>query len=116
MSDPLGRTLGRLTRVAGVRGALVVDTEAGIPVSSDVMTGIDEKALAALAGSLFRRTGDASRSAGFGGVRVLQLEAEAGHVVAAAAGSLLVVVLADPGTQLGLVRVQAAQAAEELRQ
>ncbi|MFO7893573.1 MAG: roadblock/LC7 domain-containing protein, partial [Longimicrobiales bacterium] len=104
----------RLTRAAGVQGAMVVDAEAGVAVASELAAGVQETALAAMAGSLFNRTADASRSSGFGAVRLLQLDAEEGHVVVAGAGPLLVVALTEPGAQLGLVRVEAERAAGEL--
>lgn len=110
----MGVILRRLTRVAGVRGAMVVDSEAGIPVASELVVGVGETAMAALAGSLFRRTADASSEGGFGRLRVLQLEAESGHLVVAGDGALLVVALTEPTAQLGLVRVQAMRAAKEL--
>lgn len=114
MSDPIARALNRLTRADGVQGAMVVDSEAGVAVAADLTTDVHETALAALAGSLFSRTADAARSSGFGGIRLLQLDADGGHIVVAGAGPLLVVVLTEPEAQLGLVRVEAARAAREL--
>jgi predicted regulator of Ras-like GTPase activity (Roadblock/LC7/MglB family) len=103
-----------LTRIPGVRGALIVDMEAGVPVAADLADGVAETALAALTGSLFQRTGEASRAAERGELRSVHLEASGGHVVAVGAGGLLVVVLAATSAQLGLVRVQATRIAKEL--
>lgn len=114
MSEVVRGVLDRLTRVPGVQGAMVVDAEAGVPVMSQLAMGVKETALAAMSGALFTRTADASGSAGYGGLRVVQLEAREGSVVVAGAGPLLVVVLTEAGAQLGLVRVQAETAAEEL--
>ena len=114
MTEALARTLDRLTHATGVRGAMVVDAEAGVSVAAELAAGVDATTLAAMAGSLFKRTADASRSSGFGDVRILQLDAADGHVVVAGAGPLLVVALTEPGAQLGLVRVQAGRAAGEL--
>lgn len=114
MSDTVDAALNRLTRVRGVQGAAVVDSEAGVSVSSELAEGVRDTALAAMAGSLFDQAVDASRSSGFGGVRLLQLDARDAHVVIADAGPLLVVVLTEPDAQLGLVRVEAGRAAEEL--
>jgi uncharacterized protein len=115
MTGSLVATVRGLTRIPGAMGALIVDAEAGLAVASDLADGVQETPLAALTGSLFRRTGDACRGTGYGRLRVLQLDAAGGHLVIAGAGSLLVAVLAGPAAQLGLVRVQAARAAEELR-
>lgn len=116
MKDVVVATAQSLTRIPGVRGAMIVDAEAGVPVASDVVGGVAETALAALADSLFRRAGDAARATGQGRLRSLQLDAERGHLVVVGAGPLLVVVLTDRSSQVGLVRVQAARAAEELMQ
>ena len=104
----------RLSRVAGVRGALLVDGEAGVPVVSELREGVNETAVAALAASLFRRTAAASRTADFGRLNTLQLEADGGHVVAVDAGELILVVVAEQDAQLGMVRYEAHRAAESL--
>ncbi len=114
MSQVVRRVLDRLTRVPGVQGAMVVDAEAGVPVLSQLAAGVKETALAAMSGALFTRTADASGSAGYGALRVMQLEAAVGSVVVAGAGPLLVVVLTEANARLGLVRVQAERAAKEL--
>lgn len=109
-----GPVLERLSRVPGVRGALIADTDAGVPVVAELEADVDGGALAALGVSLFRRAARAADSAGFGELGALQLESEAGHVVAAGAGALSVVVLTDATSQLGQVRLQVQRAAESL--
>lgn len=104
----------RLSRVAGVRGALIVESETGVPVISELSAGVNETAVAALTASLFRRTGEASRTADFGRLHTLQLEAESGHVVAVDAGELILVAVTEHDAQLGLVRYEAHRAAESL--
>jgi predicted regulator of Ras-like GTPase activity (Roadblock/LC7/MglB family) len=115
MSDVFAEALERLSRVPGVRGALIVETEAGVPVVAELAEGVEGGALAALASSLFRRTDKAARTAAFGKLRTLQLEAEGGHVVVAYGGELLVVVVAEKAAQLGMVRLEAHRAAEALQ-
>ncbi|MFW6331603.1 MAG: roadblock/LC7 domain-containing protein [Gemmatimonadota bacterium] len=114
MNDTVKRAVDALTRVDGVRAAMVVDAEAGVPVASQVATGVQETALAAMSGALFTRTAYAMSTAGYGRVDVVQLEAEGGHVVMAGAGPLLVVALTEPDAGVGLVRVQTRRAAREL--
>lgn len=114
MTDNLMETVRKLTRIPGSRGALIVDAEAGVTVASELAEGVAETALAALTGSLFRRTSEAARTSGQGRVRVLQLNAANGHLVVADAGPLLVAVIASASAELGTVRVQTARAAEEL--
>lgn len=114
MNARVQQVLRRLTRVAGVRGAMVVDAEAGLPVASELAAGVEEMALSALAGSLFQRSYDASTASGFGRVRTLQLESDQGHVVVSGAGPLLVVVLAEASAQVGMVRIETARVVREL--
>ena len=110
------RVLRRLTRVPGVIGAVVVDAEAGVAVASELSMDVEETALAALAGSLYRRSAEASSASGHGRIRSLQLEAADRNMVVAGAGALLVVALAEADAQLGLIRVEATRSAGELMQ
>lgn len=114
MSDEFGAVLDRLSRVPGVRGTLVVDAEAGVPVVAELESDVDGAAVAALAASLVRRAGRATDSAGFGGIRTLQLESTDGHLVVAAGDALAVVVLTAADAQLGQVRLETRRAAETL--
>jgi predicted regulator of Ras-like GTPase activity (Roadblock/LC7/MglB family) len=114
MSDPFRTSVERLSRVSGVRGALVVDLEAGVPVSAELSEELSGTAVAALAANLYRRTSAAAAGAGFGVAKILQLEAAGGHVIVVGAGELIVVVVAEPGAQLGLVRLEAHRAAESM--
>jgi predicted regulator of Ras-like GTPase activity (Roadblock/LC7/MglB family) len=114
MSDPYRTAVERLSRVAGVRGALVVELEAGVPVTAELSEDVSGTAVAALTAALYRRTNTAAAAAGFGAASTLQLEAAGGHVIVVGAGELIVVVVAEPGAQLGLVRLEAHRAAEAL--
>jgi predicted regulator of Ras-like GTPase activity (Roadblock/LC7/MglB family) len=114
MSDVFTDAVERLSRVNGVRGALLVEAESGLPVTAELAEGVSGTAVAALASSLFRRTAAATDSAGFGAPSVVQLDAEEGHVIAVNAGELVVVVIAARDAQLGLVRLEAHRAAESL--
>ena len=115
MSDLFGEVLDRLSRVSGVLGALIVETDAGVPIKAELTEGVEGGAVAALAASLYRRASRAAENAELGGLATVQLEGEAGHVIVAEAGELLVVVVADRAAQLGLVRLEAHRAAEALR-
>jgi predicted regulator of Ras-like GTPase activity (Roadblock/LC7/MglB family) len=114
MSDPYRTSVERLSRVSGVRGALVVEVEAGLPVSAELAEDVSGAAVAALAAGLYRRTNAAAAAAGFGPARTLQLETAEGHVLMVGAGELMVVVVTEPAAQLGLVRLEAHRAAEGL--
>ncbi len=114
MSDAFTDALDRLSRISGVRGALIVEADAGLPVVSELQTGVDGSAVAALAASLYRRTGKASETAQYGALKTLQMEAEGGHVIVAGAGELLVVVIMERSAQLGMARIEVHRAAEAL--
>ena len=115
MTDIFTEAVERLSRVTGVRGALVVETDAGVPIIAELADGIDGDVVAALAASLFRRTNKAAQTAAFGNLRTLQLEADVGHVIVADGGDVLIVVIAEKTAQLGLVRLEAHRAAEALQ-
>jgi predicted regulator of Ras-like GTPase activity (Roadblock/LC7/MglB family) len=114
MSAIYTQAVERLSRVQGVRGALLVDAEAGLPVTAELADGVSGTAVAALAASLFRRTAMATDSAMFGKLGTVQLEADEGHVIAVGAGELIIVVIAARDAQLGLVRLECHRAAESL--
>ena len=115
MSDLYRESVERLSRISGVLGAMIVEAEAGVPVTAELTEGVEGGAVAALASSLFRRTSRAADSAQFGRLNTLQLEAQDGHVIVADAGELLVVTVAEKNAQLGLVRLETYRAAEALR-
>jgi len=115
MSEFLGRALERVSRVPGVQGALLVESEAGVPVLVELSADVNGGAVAALAASLFLRASQAAGSAGFGALHTLQVEAAGGHVVVGGAGDLLVVAIAERAAQLGLIRLEVQQAVETLR-
>ena len=62
--NPTQAALERVTRVPGVRGALVASATDGLVVAEQLMDGIDGRAAAALAGSLVARLGRATAGAG----------------------------------------------------
>ncbi len=115
MSDLFTAVLTRLSRVPGVRGAMIVDITAGVPVVAEVSEGVPTDTVAALAASLYNRTARAAEGIAFGHLDTLQLEADAGHVVVADAGDTAVVAVADRSAQLGLVRLEVHRAAEALK-
>jgi predicted regulator of Ras-like GTPase activity (Roadblock/LC7/MglB family) len=114
MSNAYAAAVQRLSRVAGVRGALIAESEAGVPVVAELSEGVNGMAVAALASSMFRRLAAASEAAGFGGLASLQLEADDGYVVVAGTGDLILVTVAERDAQLGMVRLEALRAVASL--
>jgi predicted regulator of Ras-like GTPase activity (Roadblock/LC7/MglB family) len=115
VSDVFADTVARLSHVPGVRGAILVEPETGVPITAEVEANVSPQALAALAAALFQRTATASTAAGLGALRRFHLEGAGGHVLMAGAGDLILVVLVEDDGQLGLVRLEAQRAAESLQ-
>lgn len=107
------RALDLVTRVRGVRGAMLVAGDDGLVVAEQLMEGIRGTAVAALAASLATRLRRAMEAAGLGAGVFWHLQGERGAllVVPAASGVLLVAV-AEPDVNVGLVRLELLRAAE----
>jgi predicted regulator of Ras-like GTPase activity (Roadblock/LC7/MglB family) len=109
--------LGRVNRVSGVRGSMVVAVEDGLVVEEELMVGVPGAAVAALVASIFRRARRSTVAAEFGAASILQVDAEGGLLFAAAPpelGDLLLVVVAESWVNVGLVRLEAAKVVEAL--
>lgn len=110
---PFARALDLVTRVRGVRGALLVSAADGIVVAEQLLEGIKGAALAALAGSLASRLGRAMTAAGIGASVFWHLQCTDGALLVVPAPSgVLVVAIAEPGVNVGLVRLELLRAAE----
>jgi predicted regulator of Ras-like GTPase activity (Roadblock/LC7/MglB family) len=107
------RLLDQVTRVRGVRGALLVAGEDGLVVAEAVMEGVRANALAALTGSLTRRIRRTADAAGVGFPQFLHLQAGRGTICAVpAADGTLVVALADSEVNVGMLRLALLKVAE----
>src|SRR5260370_33628024 len=85
------RALDMVTRVRGVRGAMLVSGEDGIIVAEQLMEGIKGGAVAALAASLAARLGRAMEAAGVGASLFWQLQGDRGGPLAGPAPSGILV-------------------------
>jgi predicted regulator of Ras-like GTPase activity (Roadblock/LC7/MglB family) len=106
--------LDRLSRNRGVHGSLVVSESDGMIVDANLRVGQRGDDVAALAAAVYRRARRASAAAGLGAPAFLQLDARRGHVCAVGAGDLVILVIAEPTANIGLLRVQLLAAAREL--
>jgi len=106
--------LDTLIRHRGVLGSLVVDERDGIIVDSSLSVGLRGAVVAALAGSLYRKARLSAAAAGLGEATFLQLEAERGRVCAVGRNDLVIVVVAEPRTNIGLLRMEMLRAVETL--
>ncbi len=106
--------ISAVTRHRGVTGCVIVSEEDGIVVDGTAHVGVNTNAFAALTGSLYRKAGRAAAAAGFGTVSFVELEAEQGRVLAAGRNGVIVVAVAEPRVNVGLLRVELLRAAESL--
>ncbi|HXQ27779.1 MAG TPA: roadblock/LC7 domain-containing protein [Gemmatimonadales bacterium] len=109
------RALDLVTRVPGVRGALIVSGGDGLVVAEQLIEGLKGPAVAALAASLAARFGRAMQAAGVGAGVFWHLQCAEGALLAVpAASGTLVVAVAEPGVNVGLVRLELLRATEAL--
>jgi len=107
--------LDRVTRVPGVRGALVASTADGLVVAEQLMDGIDGRAAAALTGNLVARLRRATGGAGHRPPAFVHLRGEAGSILAATgAEDLVLVAVVGPDANIGLARLEMLDAAGRL--
>jgi len=106
--------LDTLMRARGVRASLIVSASDGIAIDSNLQFGQDGAGVAALAASLYRKARRAAAAAGFGGTGFFQLEAEQGRLCLIGGDELVLAVVAEPGANVGLIRVEMLRAAEAL--
>jgi len=111
---PFASILDTLTRQRWVTAALVVSERDGIVVESNLQIGQSGDRVAALAASLYRKARQSARAAGLGAVSFMQLEAPNGRLCAVGGGDLVLVVVAEPAVNVGLVRVELLRAVGEL--
>ena len=113
--SPFTSMLESLTRQRGVRASLIVSENDGLVVDSSLRFDQDGDRVAALAASMYRKARLSAEAAQLGAVAFLQLDAERGRVCAVGGGSdLVIVVVADPAANVGLIRVELFKALESL--
>ncbi|HWA55917.1 MAG TPA: roadblock/LC7 domain-containing protein [Gemmatimonadales bacterium] len=115
MSAPYLGMLDSLTRLRGIRGAMVVSTEDGLVVAESLMAGIKGAPLAALSATLASRVAELTGAGRYGHPRFLHLQGTEGALlVAPAANDLLLVAVAGRDVPLGLLRLEMLRMAERL--
>jgi predicted regulator of Ras-like GTPase activity (Roadblock/LC7/MglB family) len=107
--------LDRVTRVPGVRGALIIAAADGLVVAEQLMDGVDGQAAAALTGSLVGRLVRTAESAGLRPPAFVHLRGDSGSVLAAPGpDDLVLVAVVGPDANLGLARLEMIEAAGRL--
>lgn len=109
------QVLERVTRVPGVRGALLASAGDGLVVADHLMDGVDGRAAAALTGSLVARLARAADGAGLGPPAFVHLRGETGSVLAVPApDDLVLVAVIAADANVGLARLEMLAAAGRL--
>lgn len=101
-----------LSEIDGVRAGLIVRRD-GTPVGS-IVTGEDEELLGALTGAIFATINRAMQRTGLGELDDMVVTSTEGSIQAMAAGDLVLVVLADRRSNIGLIRLELRRAARRL--
>ena len=112
---PEQAVLDDVSRIAGVRSALLVSAEDGLVVAESALEGQDTAAVAALAGNLARRLGGLTRALAHPDLNLVLLQATLGQLFVVFGGAgLLLVALTDADVNIGQVRLGLFDAAGRL--
>lgn len=115
MTTRFATILDTLTRQRGVRASLLVSERDGLVVHSNLRFGQDGDRVAALAASMYRKARMSASAAQLGDVAFLQLDAERGRICAVGGrADLVIVVVAEPAANVGMIRVELLKALESL--
>ena len=114
MKSPFAELLAGLSRQRGILGSMVVGESDGLIVDSALQIGVKGTVVAALAASLYRRARLSADAAGVGTATFLQLEAERGRLCAVGRNDLVLVTLAEPRANVGMLRIAMLRALEAL--
>ncbi len=113
MSYEFDGVLEAITRVRGVRGAMLVAADDGLIIAERSMEDVNGRAVAALAASVVQRLGSATDAAGVGLPEFVHLQAAEGTLLALpASADVLTVVVTEPDANVGLVRLEMLRASE----
>lgn len=115
MTAFLQEVLNGVCRTEGVRGALLVSAEDGLVVAEAAMEGLEAAPVAALAASMANRLAATCAALGEPPPTLAQLEATEGTLLLAAGeAGLLLVAVAEPEANAGLIRLALLDAAGRL--
>jgi len=116
VTHPYVRLLEQITRVGGVRGAMLVVADDGLVVAESLMVGIRGAAIAALAASLTRRFAMVTKTSTVGELGFLHLQGEDGTLaIVPAPTGVLVVAVGGSDMNVGLARLEMLRIAEVAR-
>lgn len=114
MSTSFTPILDSLTKQRGVRASLVVGADDGMTIDANMQIGMESTRVAALAASLYTKARRSAAAAGLGATGFMQLEARDGRICIIGGDQVVLVVVADPHANVGLIRVEMLRATREL--
>ena len=114
MTSPFQEMLEALMRLRGVTAVMLVDEHEGMIIDAVLQFGQDGDRVAALAASLYRKARRSAGAAGLGEASFMQLEAEQGRICAVGRDEMVLIVVAAPAANVGLVRVEMLKAVRGL--
>lgn len=114
--DPAATSAGiqRLAAASGVRLAVAASGDEGLVLHTEGADRASAPAAAALGAAMFGRGRSVAASCGHGEPRLLRLQCSEGQLLAAAAGSAVLIVLAERGANAGRIRLELLRIAGEL--
>jgi predicted regulator of Ras-like GTPase activity (Roadblock/LC7/MglB family) len=104
-----------LIRIDGVIGGLLVGKD-GLVVSSTLLEDEDAEVLGAMSAAMFGSVAKAAERIGIGMLRDTIIEATEGSIQLIEAEDLILVVIAERGVNLGMIRIEMRKAAKRVRE
>lgn len=108
----LQSVVNELSQIDGVRSGMIV-TRDGAQLAH-IVTGEDEDLLGALTGAMFATINRAMQRTGLGELSDVVISSTEGSLQAMAAGHLLLVVLGQQRSNMGLIRLEMRRAANRI--
>lgn len=112
----MNSVLKKINRINGVRGSLLVNRD-GMVLVSDLAEGIDEGGICALSSTIYINLESALSRLAFGAPTRIVISGERGRIVLFnIRNELVLAVLTRKEINMGLLKVELKEAAEELQQ
>jgi predicted regulator of Ras-like GTPase activity (Roadblock/LC7/MglB family) len=112
--DGLVKILQELRKIGNVLGSSVISTD-GLPIASDLGADVDEDTFAAMSAAMQGAADTAVSELKQGELKQIIVEAERGKMISTAAGeNAILVILAKPGINLGLILLEIKKASGKI--
>ena len=106
--------LGRVNKIRGVRGSLVMGKD-GIVVASDIAADVRDESVAAVASQVLGSLQGALKRMALGAFSRFVVTGSKGRIVMLDAGAALLIVLLEPDVNMGLVTVELRHARDQVK-